>query len=350
MRTSCILAVLCCSQFAFGQAWESKGSKIALPTKEVACKSGHGSRVHTIRFSPDAELLATFPENNSGNQKAKIWSADGCTPVKELDTERGLQKGLAWANNFLAIADEHGVSYYDVGSWGKQKKVGAPWIGNPNRRGYGLDVYPKDLAYLGGKIYLANSDCRRPIISWNPDGKESTDCDSREYDPEKHSDVECMAISPDGGSIAIGTTGDAKDFQGAVVVYRVNSNGPVREMQAQSLVRCVAWSPDSELVVSAQGDDSVHKKSSVKVWAASSGEEKKSSYSHTKQVNATVWSRTNFIVSGSDDKTLRFYNEDLSELTKLELKSGITALDITEDGKILAVGLANGDLMIFKVP
>lgn len=55
------------------------------------------------------------------------------------------------------------------------------------------------------------------------------------------------------------------------------------------------------------------------------------------------------IISGSIDKTVKFWSFDGNLLKKLEFEGAVLSIDITSAGNLMAVGLSTGQVVIYDL-
>jgi WD40 repeat protein len=108
-------------------------------------------------------------------------------------------------------------------------------------------------------------------------------------------------------------------------------------------VRAVAVSPDGRFIVSGSDDRT------VKVWELESGRLLRSLEGHTGGVRAVAVSPDGrFIVSGSEDRTIRAWDPESRESRVLFWNDAvILSLALSRDGRLLACGDAAGRVWMF---
>ncbi|MHA1469420.1 MAG: hypothetical protein ACTSSP_02530 [Candidatus Asgardarchaeia archaeon] len=111
-----------------------------------------------------------------------------------------------------------------------------------------------------------------------------------------------------------------------------------------SAISSVAWSPDSKLIVSGSGDET------IKVWDAASGTLLRTLEGHTWQVKSIAWSSDGkLIASGSEDNTIRVWDvRSGKEVTVKRLGSSVNSIDwaAVGGGDVVVAGLASGDMVL----
>src|SRR6266498_4132641 len=117
------------------------------------------------------------------------------------------------------------------------------------------------------------------------------------------SPVTCIAFSPDSNRIVSGS-----DDQ-SVRVWDAKTGEQLRELQGHtSWVSSVAFSPGGNKIVSGSGDHS------VRVWDAKTGEQLRELQGHTSCVKSVAFSPDgNKIVSGSEDHSVRVWDAKTGE-------------------------------------
>ena len=116
---------------------------------------------------------------------------------------------------------------------------------------------------------------------------------------------------------------------------------PIRMLKGhEGSVLCVAWA-DSKTLASGSSDKT------VRVWQATA-DTAKGSRTHKGAVNAVAWSKDGkSLASGDQEHTVLVGPGDTDKLQSIAASFPVAALAWTPNGKMLAVGLATGNVEVF---
>ncbi len=117
------------------------------------------------------------------------------------------------------------------------------------------------------------------------------------YTGHSNNTIHCLALSPDGKSIASGSDDNT------VQVWDANSGSHLATHTANGTVRSLTWSPDGARIASTVYD-------TVEVWNSTSGNLLNTYKGHSgNNVNAVAWSHNGkHVASGSDDRTVQVWD------------------------------------------
>ena len=138
---------------------------------------------------------------------------------------------------------------------------------------------------------------------------------------------------------------------GSVKVYEMKANGKSRRMcsmrEHTHHVLCLAWSPQSDRLVSVAADRMLH------MWHVKTGACVQSAKAHSAYVRCVDWSRDGtMIATCSSDKTVKLFNPITLEQSKLLLghSNWVRFVKFRADSKRLVSGGDDNFIIIWSVP
>jgi len=300
----------------------SPGLSLAQIAKERAVYKGHKSPVTAIAFSPDGKTLASV----EAEKVIKVW-----------DIAKGQEKAILDPGERIV----HTLAYSD-----------------------------------DGKILVSASDSRRVKI-WN--ALESKEKATFSW-PERGEVLQKAALGPKARFLALGSS------SGKIALWDVEKNKPERTIQAhQGMVTSLAFSQDGKHLASNGGGEE-----NIKLWDAASGKEigllkgelpgvmslaftpngkilaadalrpkagriesvvnlwdvagKKVTGTltgHTSQVrHMGVTADSKILATGALDRSVKLWDiATPKEITTIQCPANVSAMDITRDGTLLAIGM-----------
>lgn len=131
-----------------------------------------------------------------------------------------------------------------------------------------------------------------------------------------------LAFSPNGEFLAASTPFGSK-------IWNVRTGELSLNLKQSEIVRCVAFSPDGQIVASGGHDNN------IKLWDVRTGEVKKTLSGHSKYVGHLAFSRDGAtLASSSEDDTIKLWNVRTGQLLKT-LSSGGSSIAFSPDGTSL---------------
>ncbi len=319
-----------------------------------------------IALSSWLALRASASERNAIQQAyreavtsaaASIHNNDGLGAMRSLERAKGLSPSqLGWEWHYLRSRAEESEWQSDRGGGGQEDVAFSPcgaFLAASNNRG-GLRIWSaKDRSLLKT---LAPHALRVSRIAFSPsapvlacaseDGTVSlfhaTDFTSiRGHLEEPSGYVYAMAFSPDGSKLAAG------DEAGTLVVWDTATWKPLwsKQQPEAGLIWTLAFSPDgSQLASSAWADPPPNaRRCEVNIRSAATGELVATlrDGAHALDVNALLFTPNHpFMVTGSDDRTIRVWNTDTWQLARPAMSGfggSVQCMAVSRNGSHLAV-------------
>ncbi len=194
-------------------------------------------------------------------------------------------------------------------------------------------------------------DCYVPDVAWSPDGQRIVICQSNEEatiwnarDGKESGSLKglqgmgvhwCAEWSPDGNYIAIGG-----NVPGEIAICRSKSGALVRRFKAHdSMVTCLAFSPDMRRVATCSSDQSIG------IWFVETGLLDRRLIQHSAPVNAVSWSRDGSrLASGSEDGVIKIADTSTWDVTNTLIghRDTVSRLMWTDARETLASSSSDG--------
>lgn len=333
-----------------------------------------GGRVEAVAFSPDEKFVAATDHLGSG----VIFGMDqlGKVLFGGAVSDKNGSKAVAFARE--------GGGFFAAGDDGRVKLLGGPGgpaasVGNLITRFEGHQGVVTGLGTTpDGKLLTSIAEKDRTVIVWEvASGKQI-----RAYQAEPSAKFgTCLAVRPDGRQVAAGFE------SGQIRLYPLSNSDDHRTFsESKEKLMAAAYSPDGKLFATAGGD------AAVRVYDSATGAMKKELKGHKIAVTALAWVNTTtlasagadklvkvwdvtagtskdaaghtvavlavatdpagkVLVSGGADKTVRGWNPASGEATKWKYDgtSAVCAVAVSPDARRVAVGCANGKLLLFAV-
>jgi len=299
-----------------------------------------GGPVHSVRFSPDGEVLATC----SGPGTICLWDTHGWEPLGNFEADRitggsaSPVSSIAWAPERAAIARANNrqrlVEILDSqsGELLRTLSVGTHDIASVSWSPDGALVVA---ATEGGpaRVWDVASDSNEPLVSlpahsgrtnaiaWTPedqslitagdDGKigvwESRSGTRTKSLQGSTTPITCLALSPEGRILAAASDDGLIRLwdAGGGWTSRLLRSEPNDTQAGQPHFTAVCWSPDGECLAS--GDFIGH----VQIWDPNSRQPKRSFRSNCGSISALAWSPDGrVLMCGGSDGTVRAWDAE----------------------------------------
>jgi WD40 repeat protein len=313
-------------------------SKVALVRSPAAIEGvrswtietrGHRGEVHTVRYSPNGNLMATGGEDGT----IRVWDPKTGELDKALVGHDGPVQDLSWSPDSQQLAsgaDDDTVRFWDVPSGNETQKTK---VDNPSKQPLFVSFSPdgNTLAYGGaeGVIHL-----------WDVESGEV-----RKLDGPKEG-VRSVSWAGDGQTLV------AANANATLTVWDVTSGQARATLKGHAgLVTDVDISPDDKTVASSAaspGEDE-----SVRLWDLATGEPRNTLPAHKHGAECIVFSPNGrLLVSGGaeGDGRLRVWNIDTGKLVyeqePHEGNRSIASVTVSPDGNMLAVAHHDGTVRL----
>ncbi len=304
---------------------EGKGNQLAMSVQGVDL-----GEVMGVAFSSDSGSVFTCGRDGKARLTAGP-SPDGmsvgntATKLRDFVGHSGPVTGLAVTNDgkFLVTSgDDKTVRVWDVTS------------GKPLRSFQGHMTKATAVAVRGDGRQVASASDDGAVRVWDL----NTTDEHRAFTDSKES-LWAVAISPNGKLVA--SAGADKKVR----VYEVETGKLEATLDAGAAMTALAFLPDGNRLVAGGGDKA------VKVWDIAGKKVAKELSGHALAILALAASDDGkLVVSGSADATVRGFDpESGKDLWKWSSRKAACALSVRKGGKHVAVGIADGGLVVLDV-
>jgi WD40 repeat protein len=336
--------------------------------KTIHVLSDNETQVRQLAFSPDGKLLACggesviylrnpmqgkIPEGEqpqAGQSMAMSLSPDGKRIA--INGSSGLRVWDAEARQSLLLLEEeepvHALAHSPDGKWiaggtDTHVRIWEAATGNPHTVCEGLKAPVTKLAFApDSKTLAAGSQQETDVWLFSPETGEAV---LLIPDPLNGSAVWDLAFHPEGRLLAVAAVNQlaTSGSSGGISVWDVKDRKPHVEMLGGCT--CLAFHPSGKQLASGTVDPLIC------VWDFETRELIKDLAGHDETINIVVFSPDGkWLVSGSDDLTLRFWNTARwTEVAVRQIDSQIKHLAFSPDGKYLFAANANLRCYRFEV-
>ncbi|KAI9326566.1 WD40-repeat-containing domain protein [Zopfochytrium polystomum] len=292
----------------------------AMSGRQLLLLHGHKGQIRCLEYSADGSFLLSGCEGSS----VRLWAAGTGEPIHVMEGHSGFIRCAKFAKDQQRIfsADANGlVIVWDVATGSLLKKL----VGHTG----GV----RALDFSGDGKLLATASTDRTVRIW------STETYATLLVLEGHADaVRTVHFSSDGGRLVAGDQ--------TVRVWDTTS-GQCLFTQADHVgtIFCALFSPDGKLLVSGGSDRK------IRVLNAKTGALIRMMTGHTGAVNDMAFFRSGrSLASGAGDTSARIWNLQGHHLRTLHDTDFVKILAFSQDGSMLAVGLANGVVKLYILP
>jgi len=290
----------------------------------VWMRGGHWAPARSVAYSPDGRFVAS----GSDDWTLKLWRVSDGMLIRTFRGNTGYVTAVAFSadGQMLAAAgrsyplDQSPVTLWRV-SDGEQLHV---------IRGHNDVVTAVSFSPDGQTLVSASRDAA--VKLWRT-------ADAELVRTLIHArGVESVAWSPDGQTIASGGT------IGTIKIWRAADGELLRSLNEHlQIVRSVAFSPGSELLVSGGGDYVPPYDYTVRLWRVADGTLLQTLGGHTELVTSVAFAPdARSVASGSWDKTLRLWRiADGAPIRTIEESDLVFSLGYSPDGESIVSAIEN---------
>lgn len=302
----------------------------------IALMQGHTDWVNCVAVSPDGRLIASCSGAHPWYEDfaVRIWDAERFSPVRTLIGHSGPVHSVAFSPDGRAIATGSGGIHfqdYTVRVWDVESGAQVLCL-------YGHEDEVSCVAYSPDGRKLATASQDYTIRIWDIATGQQLHC------LRGHTDyVNCVAFSPDGNRIVSGSGGaggmrvlEPRDYTARV--WDVVTGRELRSIHGhESIVRCVAYSPDGTRIAGGGG----YGEMPIRIWDSETGKLTCCLTGHERGVNSLSYSPDGRRIAGAaSDNTVRIWDvaDSAEPLKPCGHASDVFALAFSCDGELIASG------------
>jgi WD40 repeat protein/tRNA A-37 threonylcarbamoyl transferase component Bud32 len=275
---------------------------------------GHTGPVLSVVFSPDGHRCLSASGWPEGDRTARLW---------DLKTGREIRRFVGHEDGVGSVAFSPDGRRFLSGSNDKSMRLWDVETGRELRRFDGHTGILSSVAFTPDGRHALSASFDKSLRLWDVESGQEL----RRFNG--HTDwVFGAALSPDGHHILSGS----KDW--TLRVWDIETGHELQQINGQSEVRCVAFAPGGQRVLSAGGGGSQDWK--VRLWDAATGQELRQFDGHTSGIISVAFSPDGKrILSGGCDRTVRLWDVDTGqELQRFDgHKDFVQAVTFSPDGR-----------------
>lgn len=275
--------------------------------------------IWSVAFSPDGKLLAS-----SANQSVQLWDVQSRELVQSLN---------GYSDRVFSVAFSPDGQLLATGSEDQWVRI---WEWRTGTLRHQLSGHTDEVRSVAFAPQAQNSQ-RLTLASASYDGSvrlwDAVSGECAQVLPGA-TKLRSVAFSPDGKTLA---TGGAAGY---LQLWQIKPSGAKRWQRcsdkelfnAQQPIRSVAFSPDGRTLASGSDDGKVWR------WNYHTGEVLKVLSGHTSWISAIAFSVDHLLASGSEDRTVRLWYNNLCQRQFQGYSNGIWSVAFNPTGNLLASG------------
>ncbi|MEL6148933.1 MAG: WD40 repeat domain-containing protein [Chloroflexota bacterium] len=291
--------------------------------------SAHEGKITSMAFSPDGMTLATAGTDND----IQMWDMSTGGQIATLVDHKADVTSLSYSPDGKTLASSSG--YFNnrddntVRLWDAEECTPKSTFNKHKERVVDVVMHPR------GEL-IVSADATGRLYIWrafNGEVLRSIDTPS----PINH-----IALSPDGALIATAHGSELAAKDNALRLWNVQTGERIREFSDMSdWVIDVTFNPDGNTLLATDYSDR------VMAWDMSSGEK----VLDLSEGELARYNPQNDLIAIAHGKNVSLVSVRSAE-PKMELRHGedVTSIAFNDEGELLAVGLASGDIAIWGVP
>jgi WD40 repeat protein len=282
-------------------------------------KLRHGSRILSLAYSPDGQILAA----GGGNDPLRLWNPKTGAMIREINEP--------WVHALTFTATGKTLLF---GGYQKHIRLWNFELDKETGRLDGHKAAVKAIAVSPDTAVIASGSQDGALYLWDMESK----CKVAEL--VGHTDeVNALAFSPDTDINLLASAGSDR----LIFIWDTETNKFKHKLDGGCGVCALAFSADGKTLYSA-GDDSL-----IRRWDVASGKQTGTFKGHEGTI-VSLFVQGETVVSGALDKTIRFWDAPTFEQRRsLPRRQGdCDALAVTKAGDFLATAGTNNTLRIFE--
>jgi WD40 repeat protein len=307
--------------------------------QDIMTLRGHSGFINCVTYSPDGKYIAS-----GDSQGVKVW--ESTTGRQKLN----LVGHTALVNSLAFTADGEWIV---TGSYDRTIKIWNATTGHlgPTLRGHKGSVYSVACSPDGKWIVSsgAGSDSQgqpvpNELLIWDARTGKQTGSFTGHTKP-----VTCVAFSPDSRWIV------SSSYDGTLRVWEVAKGKNIMTFNGRAGVNSVSFSRDGKRIVSggaAIQNQGVHAMGEVTLWDSATSQQVWTITGHNHVVESVAYSPDGkWIVSGSDDRSLKIWDAESGQETKTFRGHGdmVTSVAFSPDGKRIVSASRDFTIRIWNV-
>lgn len=307
--------------------------------KEFELKiNGNRQVFNSIAWSPDGKQVAFDTDDNilrivlledlfalkevklkkikAYNQSKILYTA--CANIKTVDCSPN--------GEYIAFPDNHVIKIWDLE---KNQEIKA------------LNGHTDTISAIkwsqNGHIVISTAYDNK-ILGWNLTKNESLNIPLL----DSNTTPSCIAQSFDSNQLAVGFFSNNIYKPNIVIIGNPDMEKKSKAIINTKAITSIAWSKDDIKV--AYGSSC----GQIKIYDTQTNKSILLKPPHDGVVTSLVWYK-NYLISGSSDKTIRFFNLDNNNVVFFGSKSIVTSLALSPDEQILAIGTHDKEIILFDI-